>query len=75
MRESVQPGAAGALLAAGVFDSLSAGILIYVCLVDLLTPLMTDSAWLRAQPRALQAAAFAALYGGAAVMALLGKWI
>lgn len=74
LRESVSRSAALALLASGLFDALSAGVLIYVCLVELLTPMFTDSTWLRSQRWTVQAAAFAALYSGAAVMALLGKW-
>ena len=74
MREGFNANAAGALLASGILDSLSAGVLLYVALVQLLGPLMTDSAWLRAARWPLQVAAFGALWGGAAVMAVIGKW-
>lgn len=75
MRESFSSSAAGALLATGVCDSMSAGILIYVCLVDLLSPMFTDSDWLRSKAWPVQAASFCSLWSGAAVMALLGKWV
>ena len=56
----------------GVFDAVSAGILIYNGLCDLILPTFSDDdlpqAW------AIQAAGFGALYMGAAIMALIGKW-
>lgn len=125
MRASFSTSTAGALLASGIADALSAGVLLFVCLADLLPPMMTDSEWLRSQSTALQvgvavmrvgwrcgggprlaraasrhempaldcqasllfadtpfpfkpfvqALAFAAFYSGAAVMALIGKWL
>ena len=56
----------------GAFDSLSAGILIYNAIADLILPTfseeeMPQNAW-------LQAAAMVALFAGAAIMALIGKW-
>ena len=56
----------------GVFDSVSAGILIYNGLVDLILPTFAPAEvpgkWY------LQVAGFGALYSGAAIMALIGKW-
>ncbi|KAK9794638.1 hypothetical protein WJX73_005364 [Symbiochloris irregularis] len=56
----------------GAFDSVSAGILIYNGLVDLILPTFDISElpkkWY------LQVAGFGALYSGAAIMALIGKW-
>ena len=56
----------------GVFDSVSAGILIYNGLCDLILPTFSDedlpTSWL------LQVTGFGALYFGAAMMALIGKW-
>ncbi|KAL4439927.1 hypothetical protein ABPG75_002928 [Micractinium tetrahymenae] len=74
MRASFNASSDAALLATGILDSLSAGILLYVVLVQLLTPMFTDSDWLHGRRWPLQAAAFAAFYGGAAVMAVIGKW-
>ena len=58
----------------GIFDAFSAGILIYVVLVELLTPHFTQSKWLRAQRRGVKLLAFLALYAGVTVMAVIGKW-
>lgn len=44
-------------------------------LVGLITPMMTESHWLRSQGRPMQVASFAAFYAGAGAMALLGKWV
>ncbi|PSC74270.1 ZIP Zinc transporter [Micractinium conductrix] len=75
VRETFDKDAGGALLAAGIADAVSAGVLIYVALCGLLTPMLTDSQWLRRQRWPLQAAALGAVYSGAGVMALLGRWI
>jgi zinc transporter 1/2/3 len=61
-----------ALASEGIFDSVSAGILIYNGIVDLIIPTFAD----RELPKAvwLQALGFAALFAGAGIMALIGKW-
>lgn len=56
----------------GAFDSLSAGILIYNAIADLMLPTfsedeMPSSIW-------LQATAIAAMFVGAGIMSLIGKW-
>ena len=56
----------------GAFDSLSAGILIYNAIADLILPTFSEdemppSTW-------LQAAAMSSMFGGAAIMSLIGKW-
>ena len=56
----------------GGFDSLSAGILIYNAIADLILPTfseeeMPSGIW-------LQAAAMCAMFAGAAIMSLIGKW-
>ena len=56
----------------GVFDAVSAGILIYNGLCDLVTPTFSEDEL--PQSAVMQAIGFGALYFGAAVMALLGKW-
>ena len=56
----------------GVFDAVSAGILIYNGLCDLILPTFSDdelpTSWI------MQISGFGALYTGAAIMALIGKW-
>lgn len=74
MRASFNASSTSALLATGILDSLSAGILLYVVLVQLLTPMFTDNDWLHAQRWPMQVAAFAAFYAGAGAMAVIGKW-
>ncbi|KAL3134350.1 hypothetical protein ABBQ38_006607 [Trebouxia sp. C0009 RCD-2024] len=56
----------------GVFDAVSAGILIYNGLCDLILTTFSDEDL--PQSWTLQAAGFGALYFGAAMMALIGKW-
>lgn len=56
----------------GVFDAVSAGILIYNGLCDLIVPAFSDDDM--PQSWTMQAAGFGALYTGAAIMALIGKW-
>lgn len=75
VRESFNQNAQTTLLVEGIFDSISTGILVYVVLVELITPLMTQSAWLRSRRWPVQVAAFASFYAGVAVMAAIGKWV
>lgn len=63
-----------ALFVQGTFDSISAGILIYVALVQLITPQFTTNRWLARQAWWVKLLSFASLYAGVAVMALIGKW-
>ncbi|DBA87606.1 TPA: hypothetical protein ACH3X1_004629 [Trebouxia sp. C0004] len=56
----------------GVFDAVSAGILIYNGLCDLILPTFSDDEL--PQSWTMQVAGFGALYTGAAIMALIGKW-
>lgn len=74
VHESYRANSTAALLTEGIMDALSAGILIYVVLVELVNPLMTQSKWLRAQRWWLQALAFAFFYAGAGAMAVIGVW-
>ena len=62
------------LITMGVIDSISGGILIYVALIELINPMMTQCAWLVEQQLGVKVAAFASLYAGTAVMAVIGKW-
>lgn len=74
VRSSYNPNSQTALYTEGILDSLCAGILIYVGIVELLSPLMTQSKWLKEQRWYLQMVSFGALYAGVAVMAVIGKW-
>ena len=62
-----------ALGAEGIFDSISAGILIYNGIVDLILPTFSErelpKGWL------MSLLGFFALYSGAGIMALIGKWV
>jgi len=61
-----------ALGSEGVFDAVSAGILIYNGLCDLILPTFSDDEL--PQSWTMQVAGFGALYTGASIMALIGKW-
>jgi ZIP zinc/iron transport family len=69
------PEARSSLLVSGILDSLSAGILIYVALVNLITAEMGANAHafysLSARLKLLY---YMALYLGAAAMAVIGRW-
>lgn len=56
----------------GIFDAISAGILIYNGLCDLIVPTFSDDELPRSW--VMQGVGFGALYFGAAIMALIGKW-
>ncbi|KAF9973986.1 high-affinity Zn(2+) transporter zrt1 [Actinomortierella ambigua] len=58
----------------GIFDALSAGILLYTSLVQLLTMEMTVCSEFRRSSLSNRTIQFVALWVGAAVMALIGKW-
>jgi zinc transporter 1/2/3 len=75
VRATFDSDAGATLLAGGICDALSAGVLLYSVLCELVTPMMTDSRWLHSQRWPLQAAAFLALYAGAGAMAAVGKWL
>ncbi|CAF3543878.1 unnamed protein product [Rotaria sp. Silwood1] len=64
-----------ALMTTGVLDSVSSGILIYVALVNLMAGEMGVGAhgFLQLRKR-VKCLYFIALYIGAAVMAILGRW-
>ncbi|KAJ1829658.1 hypothetical protein LPJ56_000177 [Coemansia sp. RSA 2599] len=73
VRYSYQPSSPGALISMGVLDSLSAGILIYTGLVNLLAEEFGTLEF-RNYRRVLKAACFIACFVGAAIMAVIGKW-
>ncbi|KAL6784631.1 hypothetical protein ACKKBG_A02565 [Auxenochlorella protothecoides x Auxenochlorella symbiontica] len=74
IRQTYNGNDATTLLVQGIFDAVSAGILIYVALVQLITPQFTHNKWLTQQSLLVKLLSFAALYGGFAVMAVIGKW-
>ncbi|KAI8148539.1 Zinc/iron permease [Fennellomyces sp. T-0311] len=64
-----------ALLAQGIFDAVSSGILIYVGLVNLLASEMLFDDRFKKMRRSTKIGCFISLYAGAAVMAVIGIWI
>ncbi|KAJ5751764.1 Zinc/iron permease fungal/plant [Penicillium odoratum] len=74
VRQSYPPDSAKTLIVTGVFDSISAGILIYTALVELLAHEFMFSNAMREAPIRDVLLAFLLLCLGAALMALLGKW-
>ncbi|EQL00191.1 membrane zinc transporter [Ophiocordyceps sinensis CO18] len=58
----------------GVFDSISAGILMYTGLVELLAHEFMLNSRMRRAPLRIQLSAFACVALGVATMALLAKW-
>ena len=73
-RRSFSPGSATALVANGVFDALSAGILIYTGLVELMAHEFMFSGHMQRAPLRVVLAAVGTMVLGAWLMALLGKW-
>lgn len=74
VRQSYPPAGRTTLIVNGVFDSISAGILIYTALVELMAHEFMFSSSMRKAPIREVLAAFLLLCLGAALMALLGKW-
>lgn len=72
--QSYAPNSANALLTQGIFDSISAGILIYDALVNLITANITHSRNFSSLTAARKIMVFAALWTGAAIMAIIGYW-
>ena len=58
----------------GVFDSISAGILIYTGLVELVAREFMFNAEMKRVGIGMTLAGFACMCVGAGIMALLGKW-
>jgi zinc transporter ZupT len=69
------PNSVSALLVSGILDSLAAGVLIYVALVNLITTEMgTNAHTFYSLSGRLKLLYFMALYLGAAAMAVIGRW-
>ncbi len=74
VRNTYSPGSQTSLIVNGVFDSISAGILIYTGLVELMAhEFMFSTVMRRARLRVVMSA-FAMMCLGAGLMAVLGKW-
>lgn len=74
VRQSYPPNSAKTLIINGVFDSISAGILIYTGLVELMAHEFMFSTYMQRASIKTVLAAFATMCFGAGIMALLGKW-
>ncbi|KZF24220.1 putative plasma membrane low affinity zinc ion transporter [Xylona heveae TC161] len=74
IRESYPPGSASMLIINGVFDSISAGILIYTALVELMAHEFMFSESMRKARMEVVLCAVGLMALGAGIMALLGKW-
>jgi len=74
VRKSYPPESQTTLIVNGVFDSISAGILIYTGLIELMAHEFMFSQGMRRANIRTVLAAFGVMCLGAALMALLGKW-
>lgn len=74
VRETFSPESATTLIVNGVFDSISAGILIYTGLVELMAHEFMFSPYMQKGPVSRTLYAFALMMTGAGLMALLGYW-
>ncbi|CBX95093.1 hypothetical protein IAQ61_009800 [Plenodomus lingam] len=74
VRESFAPESRTTLLVNGVFDSISAGILIYTGLIELMAHEFMFSSYMQKGPVSRTLKAFTLMVLGAGLMALLGFW-
>ena len=73
--KAYNPKSVTSLLVSGILDSVSAGILIYVALVNLIGAEMGSGAYaFHALSNRLKVLYFGALYAGAGAMAIVGLW-
>ncbi|KAJ2866476.1 hypothetical protein GGH94_001517 [Coemansia aciculifera] len=73
IRQSFAPRSPSSLIIMGVLDSLSAGILMYSAIVNLLVEEFAAPEF-RAYSRKARIACFVAMYAGCAGMSIIGKW-
>jgi zinc transporter 1/2/3 len=73
VRESYNPDSPTALIVQGVLDSISAGILLYAALVELIASDFIYDPKFRKKSTTYQASAFIFLLLGAGIMSLIGK--
>lgn len=74
VRASFAPGSNSTLLVNGIFDSISAGILLYTGLVELMAHEFMFNQEMRKASIGMVLSAFGCMCLGAGLMALLGKW-
>lgn len=74
VRESYPPGSSTALITNGIFDAISAGILLYTGLVELIANEFLHSPELKHASVTRVFSAFFVMCWGAGLMALLGRW-
>ncbi|KAF0537255.1 ZIP zinc/iron transport family [Gigaspora margarita] len=74
VHESYNPASQTALIVQGTLDSLSAGILIYSALVELMANDFIYDPQFRKSPKIKQLGAFICLLFGISFMALIGRW-
>lgn len=74
IRESFAPGSNQTLIVNGIFDSISAGILLYTGLVELMAHEFMFNSEMRKAKMGMVLGAFGCMCLGAGLMALLGKW-
>ncbi|KAK1758797.1 Zinc/iron permease [Echria macrotheca] len=74
VRQTLAPGSPTTLVVNGVFDSISAGILLYTGLVELMAHEFLFSDEMRRSSLGVMLGAFGCMVLGAGLMALLGKW-
>ncbi|KAF5102042.1 hypothetical protein D0Z00_000502 [Geotrichum galactomycetum] len=75
VRESYPPGSARAIITNGIFDAISAGILLYAGLVELMGNEFLHSDEFRDASTGRIIAAYIVMCCGAGFMALLGRWV
>ncbi|KAJ1924731.1 hypothetical protein GGI01_001662 [Coemansia sp. RSA 376] len=73
IRQSFAPRSPSSLIVMGVLDSLSAGILMYSAIVNLLVEEFASPEF-RTYSRKARIACFVAMYAGCAGMSIIGKW-
>ncbi|KAL1861734.1 low-affinity Zn(2+) transporter zrt2 [Diaporthe australafricana] len=74
VKQSLAPGSLTTLTVNGVFDAISAGILIYTGLVELMAHEFMFNTEMRKSSIGMTLSAFGCMCLGAGLMALLGKW-
>lgn len=71
---SYNPNSTAALLTQGIFDAVSAGILLYMAFVNLIAVEFTQNVRLRELKTSTKVSYYLAMYSGAGIMALIGRW-
>jgi solute carrier family 39 (zinc transporter), member 1/2/3 len=74
INQTFLPGSQQTLIANGIFDSISAGILLYTGLVELMAHEFLFNQQMQKSPIGVVLSAMACMSFGAGLMALLGKW-